>query len=73
MTTIQLILTSSSAVLPLGIAAISVLVGGRISRPKDWKKEVDKEAIKVDKSEIDSGFISKEPPEVEFQEESHEG
>lgn len=72
MTTIQLILISGSAVLLLSIAAISVLVGGRISRPKDWKKQVEKEALKVDKSEIDSGFISKVPPEVEFQEESHE-
>ena len=72
MTTIQLILISASAVLLLGIAAISVLVGGRISRPKDWKKQVEKQALKVDKSRIDSGFISEEPPEVEIQEESYE-
>jgi cytochrome b6-f complex iron-sulfur subunit len=71
-TTIQLILISASAVLLLGIAAISVLVGGRISRPKDWKKQVEKQALKVDKSRIDSGFISEEPPEVEIQEESYE-
>ena len=72
MTTIQLILISASAVLLLGIAAISVLVGGRISRPKDWKKQVEKQVLKVDKSRIDSGFISEEPPEVEIQEESYE-
>ena len=40
MTTLQLILVSTSAVLLLGIAAISVLVGGRVSRPKNWKKQV---------------------------------
>ena len=72
MTTIQLILISASAVLLLGIAAISVLVGGRISRPKDWKKQVEKQAVKVDMSKIDKGFISEEPPEVEIQEESYE-
>jgi len=71
-TTIQLILVSASGVLLLGIAAISVLFGGRISRPKDWKKQVEKQALKVDKSRIDSGFISEEPPEVEIQEESYE-
>ena len=42
MTTLQLILVSTSAVLLLGIAAISVLVGGRVSRPKNWKKQVEK-------------------------------
>ncbi|SVE07134.1 uncharacterized protein METZ01_LOCUS459988, partial [marine metagenome] len=48
-------------VLLLGIAAISVLVGGRLSRPKDWKKQVEKEALKVDKSKIDEGFVSEDP------------
>ena len=61
MTTIQLIVISTSAVLLLGIAAISVLVGGRLSRPKDWKKQVEKEALKVDKSKIDEGFVSEDP------------
>ena len=61
MTTIQLIVISASAVLLLGIAAISVLVGGRLSRPKDWKKQVEKEAIKVDKSKINEGFVSEDP------------
>ena len=72
MTTIQLILIFASGVFLLGIAAISVLFGGRISRPKDWKKQVEKQALKVDKSGIDSGFISEKPPEVEIQEESYE-
>ena len=69
MTTIQLIVISASAVLLLGIAAISVLVGGRISRPKDWKKQVEKEALKVDKSKIDGDFVSEEPPADQIEEE----
>ena len=65
MTTLQLILVSTSAVLLLGIAAISVLVGGRVSRPKNWKKQVEKEAIKADKSKIDEGFISEDTSVLE--------
>tara|TARA_B100001250_G_scaffold376830_1_gene365404 strand:+ start:665 stop:1546 length:882 start_codon:yes stop_codon:yes gene_type:complete len=71
-TTLQLILVSTSAVLLLGIAAISVLVGGRISKPKDWKKQVEKEAIKADKSKVDEGFISEDPSVVEMDEDEYE-
>ena len=72
MTTLQLILVSTSAVLLLGIAAISVLVGGRISRPRDWKKQVEKEAVKADKSKVEEDFISEDPSEIDMGEEDYE-
>ena len=41
MTTLQMIALAGSAILLLGIAGISVLLGGRLSRPKDWKKQIE--------------------------------
>jgi len=53
-----MIALAGSAILLLGIAGISVLLGGRLSRPKDWKKQIEKEALKADKSGLDKEFIT---------------
>ena len=55
-----MIALAGSAILLLGIAGISVLLGGRLSRPKDWKKQIEKEALKADKSGLDKEFLTTE-------------